>query len=114
MRKKPEYGCDNFAKTKATPQEILHLRLFMKQILFLVGLLCSILAAAQQKKEWLGSRKTETSLFLDPTEIQFSGSITALLDKNSMEQQYLPFGVGGAQSIYSNQLSEERAWEIVG
>ncbi len=53
-------------------------------------------------------------MYLDPTEIQFSGSITALMDKDALEEQYLPFGFGGAQSIVGKQIEENKAWEIVG
>lgn len=53
-------------------------------------------------------------MYLDPTEIQFSGSITGMFDKDVLEDQYLPFGFGAAQSILSKQIKEQKAWEIVG
>lgn len=67
-----------------------------------------------QEASWMGKRVSNTAMFLDPTEIQFSGSITALLDRDLSEYQYLPFGFGAAQSIVSKQLEENKAWEIVG
>ena len=62
----------------------------------------------------MGTRITNTAMFLDPNEIQMFGSINGLLDQNMTENQYLPFGVGGSQSIVSKAESEEKGWEIFG
>ena len=59
-------------------------------------------------------RITQTNIFLDPVEMQMSGSINGLLSEDFIEQQYLPFTVGVDQSIFSKQVSETKAWEIVG
>ena len=63
---------------------------------------------------WMGNRVTKSNIYLDPTEIQMSGSITGLQNKNKSQNQYLPFGIGIGQSIYAVQLEENKAWEIVG
>lgn len=62
----------------------------------------------------MGERTTQTRIFVDPTEIQMSGSINGVLTSNILEKQYLPFTVGVDQSIFSKQLSNEKAWEVVG
>jgi len=62
----------------------------------------------------MGERITQSTIFLDPTEIQMSGSINGLLQQSITEEQYLPFGVGVSQSIFSKQVSENKGWEIVG
>lgn len=81
-------------------------------------LLCFVLLFSciglSAQTNWLGPRLTNTSLYLDPTEIQMFGSITGLVDQDLSEYQYIPFGFGGAQSIVSKQLEENKAWEIVG
>ena len=62
----------------------------------------------------MAQRLTQTNIFLDPVEMQMSGSINGLLSEDFLEQQYLPFTVGVDQSIFSKQVSETKAWEIVG
>lgn len=83
-----------------------------KSILFSALLFAFSLVAQESKKQILGQRLTETALFLDPTEVQMSGSITALTEVNMLENQYIPFSIGGAQSILGKVLSEQKAWEI--
>lgn len=80
-------------------------------LLLLPGL---VLAQTASKSNYLGNRITNTSIFLDPNKIQMFGSINGLLDQNMSENQYLPFGEGGSQSIVSKRLSEDKAWEIFG
>ncbi len=62
----------------------------------------------------MGQRVTKTNIFLDPTEIQMSGSINGILTKKITDEQYLPFSVGVDQTIFSKQVSENKAWEIIG
>ena len=66
------------------------------------------------QKTWMGKRLTNTAMFMDPTEVQFSGSINGLLNEDINENQYLPFNIGASQSIYAKSLSENKAWEIMG
>ncbi|MBL4710149.1 MAG: DUF1207 domain-containing protein [Flavobacteriales bacterium] len=63
---------------------------------------------------WMGNRLTNSSIYLDPTEIQVSGSMTSLLKKNALENQYIPFSFGIAQAIYSKKIEEHKAWDIIG
>lgn len=62
----------------------------------------------------MGPRITNTSAFLDPSEVQVSGSINGLLTKDVLNSQYLPFGIGVAQSIASKKLDDDASWEILG
>lgn len=82
--------------------------------LALLLLLALIPGLTFAQSNWLSNRITNTSIFLDPTEIQMSGSINGLTDYNTTENQYLPFGVGGSQSIVSKRISEDKAWEFFG
>jgi hypothetical protein len=72
--------------------------------------LLSLSALAQQ---WMGPRLTNTAIFLDPTEVQVSGSINGLLSKDLSESQYLPFSIGGSQSIVGKKTAEH-SWEFIG
>lgn len=83
----------------------------MKQLLVSILLFFAITGNAQT---WMGERITNSTIYLDPTEIQMFGSITGLLAKDVSENQYLPFGVGASQSIYSKQLNNSKSWEVLG
>jgi len=80
-------------------------------IFIFLSILCPALGA---QTSCMDNRLTQTAIFMDPTEIQMSGSINGILSKNITAEQYLPFSVGGDQSIFSKQVSENKAWEIVG
>ena len=87
-----------------------------------------------QEVTWAGKRLNTRSMFLDPNEIQMFGAFTAIEydskteitefgkhTKKIKEQTesilYIPFGFGGAQSIVSKLLIEEKkakSWEIQG
>ncbi len=64
--------------------------------------------------QWMGERVTNTAAFLDPTEVQVSGSMNGILDQNALDNQYLPFGIGISQSIASKVLEKDVSWEILG
>lgn len=86
-----------------------------------------------QELTWAGKRIGNTSMFLDPNEVQMFGSITLIeyddnteikdfgnlsneLYEESNSVQYIPFSFGGAQSIVSRQLTDQKAnsWEVIG
>jgi hypothetical protein len=56
----------------------------------------------------MSNRSTQTNIFLDPTEIQMSGSINGVLSENVTKEQYLPFSVGVDQSIFYKQISSQK------
>lgn len=84
----------------------------MKSILFPLFTLLTFSSFAQSG--WMSNRSTQTNIFLDPTEIQMSGSINGVLSENVTKEQYLPFSVGVDQSIFYKQINSKKAWEIVG
>lgn len=53
-------------------------------------------------------------MVMDPTEVMISGSMTGLLQQNSLENQYIPFSFGGSQSIVSKKTNDIKAWEFMG
>ncbi len=83
----------------------------MKSILFPLFSLLVFSSFAQSG--WMSNRSTQTNIFLDPTEIQMSGSINGVLSENVTKEQYLPFSVGVDQSIFYKQISSQKSWEIV-
>lgn len=85
-----------------------------KQLPLLLLLTLCFSYSSKAQKTWLGHRVTQTSAVMDPTEIMVSGSITGLLDQNSLKEQYLPFSFGIHQSIVSKKISDTKAWEITG
>jgi len=85
---------------------------FLGSFLLLFSLIIGHSCYAQS--EWLGNRISNTAMFMDPVEVQMSGSINGLLQENATESQYLPFGVGIAQSIVQKSLEENKNWEILG
>lgn len=72
----------------------------MKYRIFLLLLLPFSLIA---QSKWFGERMTESHQFSDPTEVQFSGTATAVPERPSDEYQYMPFSIGAGQSIWSSQ-----------
>ena len=78
----------------------------MKSILFPLFSLLVFSSFAQSG--WMSNRSTQTNIFLDPTEIQMSGSINGVLSENVTKEQYLPFSVGVDQSIFYKQISSQK------
>lgn len=105
---------------------------FYKALLLGLLLIISTYIIAQDAV-WLGKRVSNSSMFLDPNEIQMFGAITQIeyeskseikefgsLSKEVYESsnsvQYIPFSFGGAQSIVNKQIIEKKAnsWEVLG
>lgn len=72
---------------------------------------CSKLSLAQ--KEWLGSKKINSTIYSDPTEIQLFGSISQFKESSEgTSTPYLPFAFGVEKSILSKK-TETRNWELL-
>lgn len=63
-------------------------------------------------QNWFGNRISNTSVFVDPTEVQMSGTVAGVLnqDLGPQEYQFIPFGIGAGQSLYSNN---SKSYEIL-
>lgn len=83
----------------------------MKHCLLFISLFLALNLQAQYT--WMGKRQTNSSIVLDPSEIQMFGTIATVLNQPINEYQYIPFAFGASKSIVSKLIDNNRTWEMV-